>query len=246
MCLWACPRGHSWPWEWCTDDLTGLQTRARKCFARVFRKGSWHPRDIPQNRSPNESQDHKSPPHHNTTFWFNELFYEALVKVECWAMVDVATTMSPRAEPGTLGCITQGKADISPFCTFLLIAIKLNPCLSLGVNPRSDRCNKHEDFTWKNPMMFEKTAREKTEQCQQRAQMLIKAIWIKGYKWPLKKITIMKCCVETNTEQMLPDVSSSVSGLTGATKKTQKYTYTQNKQALPQKYLIFYLCVHNP
>lgn len=100
--------------------------------------------------------------------------------------LDVATTMSPRAELGTPRCSTQGKADISPFCTFLLTAIKLNPCLSLGVNPRSDRCNKHEDFTWKNPMMFEKTAREKTEQCQHRTQMLIKAIWIKGYKWPLK------------------------------------------------------------
>lgn len=96
---------------------------------------------------PMKARTINSPPHHNTTFWFNELFYEALVKVERWAMLDVATTMSPRAEPGTPGCITQGKADISPFCTLLLIAIKLNPCLSLGVNPRSDRCNKHEDFT---------------------------------------------------------------------------------------------------
>lgn len=45
---------------------------------------------------------------------------------------------------------------------------------------------------------------------------------------------------------MLPDVSPSVSGLTGATKSTEKHIYTQNKQALPQKYLIFYLCVHSP
>lgn len=81
MCLWACPRGHSWPWEWCTDDLTELQTQARKCFARVFRIGSWHPRDVPRNQSPNETQERKFPPHHNTTFGFNEPFYGAVVKV---------------------------------------------------------------------------------------------------------------------------------------------------------------------
>lgn len=74
MCLWACPRGHSWPWEWCSDDLTELQTQARKCFARVFRIGSWHPRDIPGNWLPNETQGHESPLHHNTRFWFNEPF----------------------------------------------------------------------------------------------------------------------------------------------------------------------------
>lgn len=45
---------------------------------------------------------------------------------------------------------------------------------------------------------------------------------------------------------MLPDASLSVSGLIAATENTEKTTYTQNKQALPQKDLIFYLCVHSP
>lgn len=160
-------------------------------------------------------------------------------------MLDVATTVSPRAELSTLCCITQRKADISPFCTFLLIAIKLNPCLSLGVNPRSDRCNKHEDFTWKNPMMFEKTAQEKTEQCQQRTQMLIKAIWIKGYKWPLKNYYYEVLHWNKHQANAAWHVLCVCQVLLGLL-KTQKNTYTQNKHALPQKYLIFYLCVHSP
>lgn len=64
----------------------------------------------------------------------------------------------PRADLSASFAVSLRKADILPFCAFLLIAIKLDLCLLLGVNPRSDRCNKHEDLTWKNPMMFEKAA----------------------------------------------------------------------------------------
>lgn len=43
MCLRAHREGHSWPWEWCSNDLTEAKTQARKCFAHIFQLGSWHP-----------------------------------------------------------------------------------------------------------------------------------------------------------------------------------------------------------